>query len=76
MPVQIFISWGKRVAYRFRRDFTGSRGWKCILAQHRGCNPRRTSKLVDTVCCVLSTTTVIVELCLVCCGQSLRIASW
>lgn len=54
----------------------GAEGWKCILAQHWGCNPRRTSKLVDTVCCVLSTTTVILELCTVCCGGSLRIAWW
>lgn len=25
MPVQLFLSWGNRVAHRFHRDFTGSR---------------------------------------------------
>lgn len=50
--------------------------WKCIPEQHRGCNPLRTYKLLDTVCCVLSTTTVIVEFCLIWCGGSLRIAWW
>lgn len=29
--------------------------WKLIQAQHSGSNPRMTSKLLDTVCCVLST---------------------
>lgn len=52
----------------------GAEHWKCIQAQHQDCNPQRTSKLLDTVCCVLSTTTVIVDLCLVWCGVSLRIA--
>lgn len=54
----------------------GAARWNCILAHCRGCYPQRTSKLLDTVCCVLSTATVIVKQCLVWCGGPLRIALW
>lgn len=54
----------------------GATCWKCILARWRGRNPQRTSRLIVTVCCVVSTATVIVELCFVWCAGPLRIALW
>lgn len=68
VSVQLFLSWSNRVARRFRRELDWHRG--------RGCNPQRTSKLLDTVCCFVSTATVIVEQCLVWWGGPLRIALW
>lgn len=76
MFIQLFLSWGNRVAQGFHGYFTENRVLEMYPGTARGCNPLRTYKLMDTVCCVLSTTTVIVEFCLIWCGGSLRIAWW
>lgn len=54
----------------------GAECWKCVVARHSGSNPHRTSTLLETPCCVLSTASVIVELYVVWCSRAPKIARW